>query len=491
MKIDWAAQKNLGDVQDLGQARQIILSLVEQNEILAETVKTLTHRVKELEAKLSKNSKNSSQPPSSDGYSKPKPKSLRKKSGKKSGGQPGHKGHRLERISDPDNIEYHAATICNECGHDCTSVSAKSHDIRQVHDIPPLSIEVTDHYAEVKKCPCCASKVKGQFPQGVTHHVQYGQRVRSLIIYLNQYQLIPYKRLKETLADLYNLHIREGTVCNVLEQMHNKLPPMIESIKNDLLSSELAHFDETGIRAESSLHWVHVASNEETTLYYFDKERGVNAMNACEILPNFTGIGVHDGLKSYYQYLDFTHALCNAHHLRELIFAHEQYQQIWASKLIDCLLDINAEVEQAKETGHSCLSEERQKFHSRKYSRILHQGTEELPILPETRTPTGRISKKSHKVANLHNRLKTKKKQALLFMYDFIVPFDNNLAERDVRFIKVKQKISGCFRSINGGIIFCTIRSYISTVRKRKLNVMDSIRNVFQGQTELPSAPLS
>ena len=466
---------------------ELIILLSKQVELLqaqCARIAGLEKEIDELKDKQAKNSRNSSKPPSSDGYGKPKPKSQRKKSGRPSGGQPGHKGNTLKQIEHPDHIHNHAVSSCTCCDADLSNQRIIAYEARQVFDLPEINAVVTEHRAQIKTCPHCATRVKATFPVNVTQRVQYGHRVQATAAYLSQYQLLPYQRLQELFSDLFQIKLSQGTLNNILNRGHQQLEPFENAVKSILKRSGVAHFDESGIRLKKKLNWLHVASTEQLTCYHIDPKRGQSAMEVMGILPAFQGYAVHDHWASYYTY-DCQHVLCNAHHLRELTFAHEQHQQRWAAQLSQCLLDAKREVDAAKARDARSLGASRVTYFKRRYGRLLRAGRAEVPVLAVDKTKK-RGKTKQHKVKNLHDRLVNHKKEVLAFLVDFSLPFDNNLAERDVRMVKVKQKISGCFRSDQGAKTFCRVRGYISTVRKQGHNVYSALRDAFDGAALIP-----
>jgi len=357
--------------------------LLQQNEILMAQSTRIAGLEKEIEAlknRLAKNSRNSSKPPSSDGYGKPKPKSQRKKSGRSSGGQPGHKGSTLKQVEHPDHIQEHAVSCCTHCHADLSNQAVTAVEARQVFDLPEIKIAVTEHRAQVKTCPHCDRRVKAKFPAVVTQPVQYGNGVRATATYLSQYQLLPYQRLQELFHDLFQIKLSQGTLNNILNRGHQQLERFEDSAKEALKTNAVVHFDESGIRLKKKLNWLHVASTQKLTCYHIDPKRGADAMNAMAILPNFQGYAVHDHWKSYYVY-DCQHVLCNAHHLRELTFAQEQHQQRWAGELSKCLLDAKQEVDDAKAADALSLDASRVTFFDRRYSCLLRAGRDEIPVL--------------------------------------------------------------------------------------------------------------
>jgi transposase len=448
---------------------------------------------KDMRARLAQNSANSSRPPSSDGYKKPAPKSSRQKTGRKTGGQPGHPGVTLEKVQKPDHYENCPFPKSCSCGRNLSRAEVISTETRQVFDLPkPRPLEVTEHIADTVKC-ICGRIHKAQFPNHVTQPTQYGPRLQATVCYLNGHQVVPYERTQHALEDLFGVHLSQGTIKNILHRAYLKLQDFRWRMIALLVTSGVVHFDESGIRVLKELYWLHVASTGRHTLFHVDKRRGEQAMINMGILPLFTGTAVHDHWASYFKYEGCFHALCNAHHLRELLYAYEQYGQAWAHELILCLLEANAEVIAAKARARSSLPADRLAYFSARYSRILRDGPEELKALPaptkasepepseEEEVPKKRGRKKQHKVTNLYDRLHRNKKGTLAFMYDFGIPFTNNQGERDIRWLKIKQKVSGCFRSLLGAEMFALVRSYTSTAIKQSCNPMHALIAVFTG----------
>jgi transposase len=464
----------------------IILTLQQQVRQLQQVVDEQAAAIQSLRDQLAKNSRNSGKPPSSDGLKKRRTRSLRKKSGRHSGGQKGHKGHTLRQVEKPDRVQVHQASTCPHCASDLQSVTSRDQEKRQVFDVPPVRIEVTEHRAEVKDCPECGQQVKGTFPAEVTQPVQYGPRLKVQAAYLNNYQLIPWARTCEMLGDFYGHTPAEALVQEANTAMVEQTEPSRTVVKQQLIAADVAHFDESGLRVEGKLNWLHVTSIGSHTHYAVHPKRGQEAMKEIGILPMFKGRAVHDHWSSYFTFENCQHALCNAHHLRELQFVVDQYKQDWAQKMSQLLLDIKAEVEEADPRQMS-LSPERIAHLERCYDEMIAEGLAANP-LPATPPPKKRGRKKQSPPKNLLDRLKQRKPEVLAFMYDFHVPFDNNLAERDVRMVKVKQKVSGAFRTRTGAETFCAIRSYISTVRKHGRNVIDAMYDALTGSPFIPVA---
>ena len=466
------------------QGEDAIVDLFIQMKAMMEAMEA---RIQVLEDRLAKNSSNSGKPPSSDGYQKPAPKSLRKRHGRKSGGQTGHQGNTLRAVEKPDEIKVHSIHVCKECERSLEEVEIRHHEKRQVFDLPPLTIMVTEYRAEVKICPNCGMRNKADFPAGVDQPVQYGPKIKAQMVYFNQYQLLPLERLVETMQDLYGIGPSEATVIAACQEAAQKIKPGLEDIKEHLIRKEpVVQFDETGVRVDGKLHWLHSVSTEELTYYVIHAKRGQKAMDEINVLPNMRGRAIHDGWPSYFKY-DVRHGLCNAHHLRRLIFLEERYPQTWATEMIKLLVEIKEAVEKARENQQTCLTKMRLSDFENRYDLLVETGLKSNPFpKPVKGEPKKRGRPKQTPAQNLLNAFKTHKAFVLAFMYDFRVPFDNNLAERDLRMMKVKLKISGCFRTLQGADTFCLIRGFISTTRKNGMCVLETLRQVFDGKSYLP-----
>ena len=437
-------------------------------------------RTKELEDQLSKNSQNSSKPPSTDKpYNKPAPKSRRVKTGKKMGGQQGHKGTNLKMLESPDGYVHHQVNVCENCGNNLEGTPAEKISRRQVYDIPPLNIQVTEHQSEVKTCSCGCQN--SNFPPEASHYVQYGPRIKGLMVYLQNYQLLPYGRASELIEGLFGHTISCGTLHDTQKDAYNKLGDFEVGLKKVLTLAAVAGFDETGFRALTSCWWLHSCSTDSHAYYEVHKNRGSEAMGAIGILPDFKGIAIHGFWKSYLKYT-CTHGLCNAHLTRELTFIHERLGEAWAKGLVDLPLEIKKNKDEAVRANKTSLADNILKQFDQQYDKIVTEGLDANPFSPPVyaegqKKKRGRPAKTKQR--NLLERLRAYKADIIRFCKDFSVPFDNNFSERDIRMMKLKQKTSGCFRSKQGAQYFARIRSFIMSARKQKRNVLDDLTDIF------------
>lgn len=471
------------------EAREII-RLGDENVVhelvrLSGIIDELAARIAALEARLAKDSHNSSKPPSSDGLAKPAPKSLRKKSGKKPGGQKGHPGVTRELVDNPDHAIEYPVDECHACGCDLHDRTPDSVERRQVWEIPPIVVEVTEHRFVSKTCPWCNSVTTSteMAPADVQAPVQFGPRLQAVAVYLKEYQLLPYERSAEVFADLFDCSVSPGTLASMVRGFPEGLEKPLAAIKKILIASKVIHCDESGMSIRGKRHWVHVVATPKVTLFMAHPKRGFEAATDMGILGEFHGRMIHDFWKPYYLW-KCAHALCNAHHLRELIFVFEFFGQAWAQLMIDFLLDAKAKVDKAKQDGRTSLSTYIIKKLEASFVEIIAMGETDNP--QPSRVPGQKGRPADTKAGNLVRRLKDHQAEALAFIHDFHVVFDNNLAERDIRMIKLRQKISGTFRSLGGAHAFCKTRSYISTARKHGLRAFDAILIALNGNPFVP-----
>ena len=477
-----------------------------ENAALREQVQALLARVQLLEARLAKDSHNSSKPPSSDGLAR-KTKSLRERSGKKRGGQPGHPGHRVSLVATPDAVETHRPTQCGTCQQTLPADAPRWIERRQVQELPVMRLHVTEHQILHVRCPACGATTEAEPPAGVSAPRQYGPRLRAVATYLVQQQFVPYARVREFFADVFGAALSAGTLVNLVRLGAARLHSVEEEIKTALRQASVLHHDETALRQASVLHhdetglrvagpdggrleWTHVTCTNELTHYSRHAARGAAALEAIGILPGYVGTSMHDGWSSYRHFQTCRHALCNAHHLRELTFVQEELHQAWAGKLKQLLREMRTAVERARAAGATQLERTVRDDFIVRYEALLGDGLalnpQPPPPGPAPEIPNGkrrRGRRKQSPVRNLLDRLWMGEPEVLVFLDDFAVPFDNNQAERDLRMVKVQQKVSGTFCSEAGADAFCRIRSVCSTWRKQRRSVLDALEHAFAGHS--------
>lgn len=398
-------------------------------------------------------------------------RSLRRPSGKRPGAQPGHPGHNRPRVERPDRVVTHAPALCRGCGASLAGGYVVKSESRQVIELPPIKPWVVEHRALMKRCRNCDGLTKGRFPQGVKAAVQYGRGVRARAVYLVNCQLLPYRRAAEVLKEFFSCPISPGSLRRVITECAGRALPTEVEIKNRLKHSEVIHVDETGLRVEGGGSFVHVASTSGLTHYGCDSRRGKAAMDEIGILPAFRRTSVHDGWPAYGYYYQCRHALCGAHLLRELTYVEESHPHQrgqWAAPLAKLLVEIKEAVEGARASGRSALAEQEQDEFFRRYDRLVRQGLELNPErTTRRRADAGATAKKGRgrigqsEARKLVARLESRREEVLRFMADFRVPFENNQAERDLRMVKLQQKIGGCFRGKEGAREFCQLRGVI------------------------------
>jgi transposase len=430
----------------------------------------LQRRNAELEALIANDSHNSSRPPSTEPPWAKRTKSLRRPSGRRPGGQAGHPGETLRLRERPHRVVEHRPRECRSCHASLDSAQVLGHSRQQVVEVVPARLRVTEHRLAVLRCRACGKTTRGEFAGAIRSGVQYGPGVKARVLYLQQYQLLPYQRTAEAMRDLFGCRLSSGTAANIVRECAAALLETELKIKRGLRRSALIHADETGLRVEGRLHFVHVTSNSRLTHYAAAAGRGRTAIEEAGVLPRYRGTCVHDAWPAYSFYTQCRHALCGAHLLRELTFFGELSEETkaWAAPLKELLLEMKAEVERVREQGGSQLTDERLAEVTRSYGRLIVEGLSAQPP-PQVPEPVRRQAR------NLLLWLERRKGEVLLFLTDFAVPFDNNQAERDLRMVKLQQKTSGCFRSEEGARRFCRIRSYLSTMRKHGRGVLHAL----------------
>lgn len=498
-------REEIETVYDAG--REAVVAVIEALQAQVATLPALTARVKALEDRLALDSHNSSKSPSSDASNvgrmgrTPAPRSLRPPpgtSGRRPGGQPGHPGTTLRLVDTPDHVVLHRPLVatCETCGHGLGDGAERvTGERRQVVDLPPLALEVTEHRVVHVACSGCGSETAGAFPVGVTQPAQYGARLKAASVYLHDYQLLPYDRTSQLLEDLFGASPAEGTLVAAETACFEGLATTEAAIATALAqAASVGHFDETSVRVNGHREWLHVASTRTLTHYGIHPKRGRVATDAIGILPAFTGTAEHDAWAPYFTHTDCAHALCNAHLLRELIFLYEQDHQAWADELATLLVTAKDLADTARVAGQACLDESVRATIAAHYDHLLAQGRAANPPLaptaslaPAATPPPKRGRPKQTKAQNLLDRLATHRTAVLAFVDDLRVPFDNNQAERDLRMLKVQQKISGGFRSPTGAATFARIRGYLSTLRKQGLPVLEALRATLAGTPLMPN----
>ena len=453
---------------------------------LVDLVLDFQRRLQALEARQAQNSANSHRPPSSDGYSKPDPKSLRKRTRRRSGGQTGHPGSTLLPAGKPDFTVVHRLKRCPcGCGASLRRLPVLRHEKRQVFDLPPQKLLVTEHRAEVKLCPNSGREVSASFPAGVNAPTQYGPRFNAWLVYLRGQQLIPLERISQMSADLFGRLVSEATVQAAVAAANAALAGFEAKVTDLIAQAPIAHADETGLRVAGKLHWLHVVSTKTLTWYGVHRKRGSEAIQHFALLPRFAGRLIHDCLSAYFD-LNCLHGLCNAHLLRELTFLHEVQRQKWAKRMLDLLMRMHRAVAAYNaRAGPSALPQ--RAAWTIKYQALLRQGFAENPLPKPPQGPRRRGRPKHTKAQNLLLRLQKHECSVLAFLHDSRVPFSNNQGEQDLRMMKVQQKISGAFRTLEGARTFARIRAYLSTVRKNQRDVFQETVAALTGQPFIPS----
>jgi transposase len=461
---------------------QLQARLAEQDARIAEQ----DARIAELERRLAASSRNSAKPPSTDGLDKPAPKSLRGRSGRKPGGQPGREGRTLRQVPVPDEVVMHEPGACTGCGSMLTAQGSPARIIRrQVFDIPTITVRVVEHRLVTRRCACGALTAAAG-PAGVSASVQYGPHAAAIAVYLCLGQHLPVARTAALLAELFGTPMSVGTVAAWTSRAAAGLAPFTAAAVAGLTEAEVVHLDETGLRVAGRLHWLHVATSARFTALICHRRRGKEAIDAAGVLPHFTGIAVHDAFAPYAHYRSVTHALCNAHLLRELIAVIDHYLAhpppssgelpagwCWAQQIIDALLALKAVTDTGALPSAEVLGASRRLIVSAALIGAAAQGA-----------PPGAVGRRHRALARrIHRRLE----DYLRFATDPRVPFDNNPAERDIRMVKIKQKVSGCMRTLAGAQDFAAMRSYLATAAKHGRRPFDVLTELTSGNLWMPA----
>lgn len=454
-----------------------LLALVEL--LRAENAR-LAERVAELEARLGQNSRNSSKPPSSEGLGKPAPRSLRRRSGRKPGGQSGHDGKTLMQVAEPDHEVVHEPGCCAGCGRSLAGRPVTEIERRQLFDLPPLRVEVTEHRLVEREC-VCGQRVRGSAPDGVEAPVQYGPRLAAVVVYLYVGQFLSKERTAQALAELFGTPLSAGTVAGVTARAAGRLGEFVDRVRDELAGCEVVGFDETGLRVDGKLHWVHCARTGKYTLVSCHPRRGRAGIDDLGVLGRFSGVAVHDAWAPYDTYPDVAHQLCCAHVLRELqgvVDCAPASAWCWAGQAADAVVAMQKLVAEAIEAGRDAVDANALAEQVSRYRSAALIG------INETAPRAGTLMKKHNALAH---RLIDRQNDYLRFTTDWRVTADNNGAERDIRMIKLRQKVSGCLRTLIGARQFCAIRSYLSTAGKHGMHFFEALVMLTEGNPWMPA----
>jgi len=457
--------------------------LAESQAALGRAVEELARagdRIAELEARLRQTPRNSSRPPSGEGLGKPSPRSLRKRSGRKPGGQDGHEGRTLAQVARPDRELRHEPGCCGRCGADLARRPVTGVERRQVFDLPEAAVTVTEHQLIERECGC-GQRTRAAAPQGAEGPVQYGPRIAAVIVYLHAGQFLSKNRTAQALAELFGIPLSSGTVAALTARAAGQLGGFLEHAREQIAASGVAGFDETGFRVAGRLHWVHCARTGKYTLLMVHPKRGTEAMKAMGVLPSFAGVAVHDAWAPYDTYTGPDHQLCCAHALRELqavTDAAPAGQWCWAVQAAEALTTMQDLVREAAGQGRGAVDPAALAAQVRLYRSAVLAGAS------QNAARSGALMKKHHALAR---RLAGRQDDYLRFTRDFSVPPDNNGSERDIRMTKLKQKVSGCLRTLTGARQFCAIRSYLSTAAKHGLSFFDALIMLAKGEPWMPA----
>ena len=473
----------------IAEQKQQIEILTATVEALRSTIKELQEVIQELQRQLNQDSHNSSKPPSSDGYKKPRTNSQRKQTGKKQGAQKGHPGSHMELPHEPDEVKQHLPEKCQICPHlvECQASGTVFQSGEKRYEVQvEITTKVIEHQAmRVCDCPCGTEGLRGQFPEGIRAYVQYGDSVTVLVGLLNTYGAVSIDRIHVLLSSLLGVRLSTGTIVSMLSSCARQVGATMERIRTELIHAGVVHFDETGVNVGRKTLWVHSASTDQMTSQTVSEKRGTVGMEEGGILPNYSGIAVHDCWAPYWKYDGVSHSVCNAHLLRELTAVEEMHpDHTWAGEFKSFLCSTKKLKEMRLAEGEQGLSATYlQKYVDEEYDEILSLADSECPLPEPTEQKSGR--KKKGKERSLIERLRKRKGSVCLFIHNFVVPFDNNQAERDVRNVKTKDKVSGCFRTIQGAQNYLDVMSFLSTAKKHGHNAFVALTAAFSGKADL------
>ena len=459
--------------------------VAEQARVIAELrarVAALEAENAELKRRLGMDSTNSSKPPSSDSpFTKPAPKSLRRKSGRKPGGQPGHPGSTLALVADPNERKRHEPGRCTGCGVDLVDAPEVGMERRQVFDLPPMTVRVTEHQLIARRCGC-GTTTCGTAPKGVSAPVLYGPRITAIVLYLYVGQFLSKKRTAAALAELFGTPLSDATVAAMAARAADGLDGFLTEVGDRIAAAEVAGFDETGLRVAGKLHWVHCARTGKYTLITCHPKRGTKGINAAGVLDRFGGVAVHDAWAPYDTYADAEHQLCCAHAQRELAAVAEaagpDLDWCWATQAGDALVAMQNLVAEAVAASADAVDPVALANQVQLYRSAAQIG------LTQTSPRASKVMKKHNALAR---RLLDRQADYLRFTTDWRVPADNNGSERDIRMIKLRQKVSGCLRTLTGARQFCAIRSYLSTAAKHGRTFFETLVMLAEGQPWMPA----
>ncbi|MGI8535674.1 MAG: IS66 family transposase [Mycobacteriales bacterium] len=459
-------------------------ALREHDAVLAAKLVVLMDRVAELELRAGQTPRNSHKPPSSEGYEKPAPRSRRERTDRRSGGQPGHEGRTLRQVQTPDEVVVHQPTACGSCGSSLADAAVVSTEARQVFELPEIALRIIEHALQHRRCGCGAVTMAAA-PAGVGTPTQYGPRVRAFATYLLAAQHLPLARTAELLTELLGAPISQGSLAGWYVDAAAGLDGVDEVLRDGLVGADVLGADETGIRVDGALAWVHAARTDTLTRYTVSPRRGVPAMLEAGVLDALSPdtVLVSDFWAPYWTF-NLTHAVCGAHLGRELVSAAEvNGQSDWAQGLDRLLLEINRAATQARQTGDDALAADLLETYRRRYQQFITAGWAANP----DHLPGGRGKSKRPKHVNLLDRLDAHREEVLRYADDLRVPFTNNGSEQDIRPLKVRMKVAGCLRTMTGAQAFCRLRSYLSTARKQGQSTFAALRMLHDGNPWMPA----